>query len=100
MELGYTRRSNRLLAIQLLIRIFFSYKTFPKIWGFYVYKSLTMFIIAQYSFFQSIFYRHIYNVFKCRITPKGGGGGGRGEGNSIVLHLSFLTHSACQYDVT
>ena len=23
-----------------------------------------------------------------------------GEGNSIVFHLSFLTHSACQYDVT
>ena len=23
----------------------------------------------------------------------------RGEGNSIVFHLSFLTHSACQYDV-
>ena len=23
-----------------------------------------------------------------------------GEGNSIVLHLSFLTHSALQYDVT
>ena len=26
-------------------------------------------------------------------------GRGRG-GNSIVFHLSFLTHSACQYDVT
>ena len=25
---------------------------------------------------------------------------GGGEGNSIVLHLSFLTHSALQYDVT
>ena len=24
----------------------------------------------------------------------------RGEGSSIVFHLSFLTHSACQYDVT
>ena len=23
-----------------------------------------------------------------------------GVGNSIVFHLSFLTHSACQYDVT
>ena len=23
-----------------------------------------------------------------------------GGGNSIVFHLSFLTHSACQYDVT
>ena len=23
-----------------------------------------------------------------------------GEGNSIVFHLSFLTHSARQYDVT
>ena len=28
------------------------------------------------------------------------GGGGRGGGNSIVFHLSFLTHSACKYDVT
>ena len=28
------------------------------------------------------------------------GGWWRGEGNSIVFHLSFLTHSACQYDVT
>ena len=28
-----------------------------------------------------------------------GGGGERGEGNSVVFHLSFLTHSACQYDV-
>ena len=26
--------------------------------------------------------------------------GGGGEGKSIVFHLSFLTHSACQYDVT
>ena len=26
--------------------------------------------------------------------------GGGGEGNSIVFHLSFLTHTACQYDVT
>ena len=26
--------------------------------------------------------------------------GGGGEGNSIVFHVSFLTHSACQYDVT
>ena len=25
---------------------------------------------------------------------------GGGEGNSIVFHLSFLTHSAPQYDVT
>ena len=24
----------------------------------------------------------------------------QGEGNSVVFHLSFLTHSACQYDVT
>ena len=23
-----------------------------------------------------------------------------GEGNSVVFHQSFLTHSACQYDVT
>ena len=23
-----------------------------------------------------------------------------GGGNTIVFHLSFLTHSACQYDVT
>ena len=22
------------------------------------------------------------------------------EGNSIIFHLRFLTHSACQYDVT
>ena len=29
-------------------------------------------------------------------NDQGGGGGG----NSIVSHLSFLTHSACQYDVT
>ena len=29
--------------------------------------------------------------------PRDGGGG---EGYSIVFHLSFLTHSACQYDVT
>ena len=27
--------------------------------------------------------------------PLGGGGG-----NSVVFHLRFLTHSACQYDVT
>ena len=27
-------------------------------------------------------------------------GRGGGEGNSIVFHPSFLTHSACQYDVT
>ena len=30
------------------------------------------------------------------LTPNQGGGGG----NSIVFHLSFLTHFACQYDVT
>ena len=42
-------------AIQLLIRFFFSYKTFPKIGGFYVCKSLTMFIIAQYLFFSEYF---------------------------------------------
>ena len=30
------------------------------------------------------------------ILDEHGGGGG----NSIVFHLSFLTHSACQYDVT
>ena len=30
-------------------------------------------------------------------SPEAGEGGG---GNSIVFHLSFLTHSACQYDVT
>ena len=30
----------------------------------------------------------------------GGGGGGEGEDNSIVFHRSFLTHSACQYEVT
>ena len=33
-----------------------------------------------------------------------GWGGGKGEGgggvNTIVFHLSFLTHSACQYDDT
>ena len=29
------------------------------------------------------------------LTPNQGGGG-----NSIVFHLSFLTHSACQYDDT
>ena len=28
------------------------------------------------------------------------GRGGGGGGNSIVFHPSFLTHSACQYDVT
>ena len=35
-------------------------------------------------------------------TGRGGGGGlgGGGEGNSIVFHLSSLTHSSCQYDVT
>ena len=27
-------------------------------------------------------------------------GPGGGGGNSIVFHLSFLTHSTCQYDVT
>ena len=26
--------------------------------------------------------------------------GGRGKGNSIIFFLSFLTHSACQYEVT
>ena len=30
------------------------------------------------------------------IIPRGGGGGG----NSIVFHPRFLTHFACQYDVT
>ena len=34
------------------------------------------------------------------VDQVGGGGGGEGEGNSIVFHLRFLTHSACQYDVT
>ena len=34
--------------------------------------------------------------FLC-LSTRGGGGG---EGNSIVFHLSFLTHSAPQYDVT
>ena len=33
-------------------------------------------------------------------VDRGGGGGGEGEGNSIVFHQSFLTHSACQCDVT
>ena len=27
-------------------------------------------------------------------------GGGGAKGNSNVFHLSFLTHSVCQYDVT
>ena len=33
-------------------------------------------------------------------TGRGGGGVGGGEGSSIVFHLSSLTHSSCQYDVT
>ena len=42
-----------------------------------------------------------YNLNTCSVPPclfynlPGGGGG-----NSIVSHLSFLTHSVCQYDVT
>ena len=29
-----------------------------------------------------------------------GGRGGGGEGDSIVFHLRFLTHSVCRCDVT
>ena len=34
------------------------------------------------------------------ILSRTGGKGEGGEGNSIVFHLSFLTHSACQCDIT
>ena len=37
-------------------------------------------------------------VYLLQLADNHGTGGG--EGYSIVFHLSFLTHSACQYDVT
>ena len=37
---------------------------------------------------------------KTAITVLRAEGRGGGEGNSIVFQLSFLTHSAYQYDVT
>ena len=45
------------------------------------------------------FYGLYCKRFSLYIKLYQGGGGGRG-GNTIVFHLSFLTHSACQYDVT
>ena len=41
-----------------------------------------------------IYTSHPYqNLILCLLTAGG-------VGNSIVFHLSFLTYSACQYDVT
>ena len=43
--------------------------------------------------------RYLTRICNSQFLTSNQGGGGR-EGNSIVFHLSFLTHSACQYDVT
>ena len=42
---------------------------------------------------------HVHSIVY-KVNEMLGPGGGGGGGNSIVFHVSFLTHSACQYDVT
>ena len=91
------------LSLGFILKIFLKFRKFYPRYSYKIYshKKKRVYLYLNCFAVQKLTgtKKQLCFVFPLNELSMRQGGWGK-EGNSIVFHLSFSTHSACQYDVT